>query len=195
MKLKILNDEIMYDGEFIQTIRRYFIDREGKKRAWEMIRRKIYGRIVAIAAITPEKEIILEKIYRVPCNGYVLELPAGLTDRKDESEETAIRRELIEETGYTVDEVKPLFSGHISAGASNDEMSVYVGTNARFVQESQLEATEDLEIVKVPLTGLIEYLSAQKDGIKADVKIAAIIPFLEKLGYSSFVNRYLTTGH
>lgn len=183
MKIKILNDEIVYDGEFIQTIRRYFIDREGTKRAWEMIRRKIYGRIVAIAAITPEKEIILEKIYRVPCNSYVVELPAGLTDRKDESEEEAIRRELLEETGYTVDEVRPLFSGYISAGASDDEMAVYVGTNARLTQKSKPEATEELEIIKIPLAGLIEYVSAQKDGVKADVKIAAILPFLEKLGY------------
>lgn len=183
MKMEILNDEIVYDGQFLQTIRRHFLDRERNKKAWEMIKRKIYGRIVAIAAITPEKEIILEKIYRVPCNGYAVELPAGLTDRKDESEEKAIRRELLEETGYTVDEVKPLFSGYISAGASKDEMAVYVGTNARFVQEPQLEATEELEVIKIPLAGLVEYLSAQKDGVKADVKIAAVIPFLEKLGY------------
>lgn len=183
MKIKILNDEIVYDGEFIQTIRRHFFDRDGNKKVWEMIKRKIYGRIVAIVALTPEKELILEKSFRVPCNSYVLELPAGLTDRKDETEEEAIRRELLEETGYTVDGVKPLFSGYISAGASDDEMAVYVGTNACFVQRPQLEATEELEVIKIPLAGLVEYLSANKDSIKADVKIAAVIPFLEKLGY------------
>src|SRR3989338_1193460 len=180
MKIKVLSDEIVYDGQFLQTIRRHFWDREGNKKSWEMIKRKIYGRIVAIAALTPEREIILEKIYRVPCGKYVLELPAGLTDRKNESEEEAIRRELLEETGYTVDEVKPLFSGYISAGMSDDEMAVYVETNARLVQEPELEGMEDIEVVKVPLNDLVNYLR-KNAGIKPDAKIAAVISFLEKL--------------
>lgn len=182
-RIKILNDEIVYDGRFIQTVRRHFIDRNGEKREWEMMTRKIYGRIVAIAALTPEKEIILEKIYRIPCEEYVLELPAGLTDREDESEEAAIRRELLEETGYTVDDIRPLFIGYISAGASKDEYSVYLGTNAHFVQKPELEGSEDIEIIKVPLRDLAEYVMENKEGLKADVKIAAILPFLHKLGY------------
>jgi ADP-ribose pyrophosphatase len=184
MKIKILDDEIVYDGDFIQMIRRRFVDTEGNERVWEMMKRKIYGRIVAIAALTPEKELILEKIYRIPCKGYVLELPAGLTDKKDESEVQAIRRELLEETGYTVDTVKSLFSGYISAGAAEDEYAVYVGTNARFVQEPHLEGTEDIEVVKVPLHKLTEYVMNNKGGLKADIKIAAILPYLKQHGYA-----------
>jgi len=96
-KFKILHDEIVFNGKFIKTIRRHFLDRAGHKIFWEMVERKLGGRngkkkrIVAIAAITPKREIVLEKCFRVPLKDYTIELPAGLMDKPGESEKSAIR--------------------------------------------------------------------------------------------------------
>ena len=158
MKIKIIKDEIIYEGRFFRTIKRHYIDTNGKPNSWDMVQRKTYGRIVAIAAITENKELILEKIFRIPCNSYVIELPAGLMDIKGELEETAIRRELLEETGYVVDKVKLVLEGPFDTGLVNDTMAIYLGMNARLLQKPQLEGSEDIEIIKVP----------------------AIIPFLQK---------------
>lgn len=183
MRIEILSDEVVYDGVFIQTIRRSYRGSDGKKGIWEVVRRKTRGRVVGIAAITPEKEIILEKSFRVPIENHVIELPAGLMDKEGESEEETARRELLEETGYTVEKMVPLVSGTISAGIITDEIAIYAGIGARKISEQQLEGSEDIEVVKVPLSGLVDYLLKQIGGgaTKVDVKIGAVLPFFEKL--------------
>lgn len=180
-KIKILNDELVYDGRFIQVIARHFVNHKGKEGVWEVVRRKAYGNIIGIAAITKGKEIILEKIFRLPVNSYVLELPAGLMDKEGEPEEEMIRRELLEETGYKVESVEKLVNGPVSAGLRDDEMVIYLGSNAFSAQNPELEDAEDIEIIKVPLGGLFNYLSEQKE-IKVDLKILSVIPYLEKMG-------------
>jgi len=179
MKIKIIKDELIYDGQFIQLIRRHFFDKDGQTQVWETVRRKTFGRVIGIAAITPKKEIILEKIFRVPCNEYVLELPAGLMDKQGEDEETAVRRELLEETGYAVDEIKPLINGPINTGLMGDEIAIYLGINARMIKEPTLESSEDIEVIKMPIDNLAEYISKNQNSLKIDLKVAAVLPFLQ----------------
>ncbi len=179
-RIKILNDELVYNGKFIQVVARNFIDCEGNKGVWEVIKRKTYGNIVGIVAITKDNEIILEKIFRVPLNDYVLELPAGLMDIKGESEEEMIQRELLEETGYKVKDVKKLLKGPFTAGLRDDEISIYLGTGAYLSQKPKLEGAEDIEVIKVPLDQLFGYLS-KRDKTKVDLKIFSVLPYLEKL--------------
>src|SRR5476651_2295963 len=50
-------------------------------------------------AFTPEREIVLVEQYRHPVQTVMLELPAGKVDG-DETPEQAVKRELLEETGY-----------------------------------------------------------------------------------------------
>jgi 8-oxo-dGTP pyrophosphatase MutT (NUDIX family) len=179
--MRIIKDEVVYEGEFIRVIKRRFLDREGAVRMWEMVERKIHGRIVAIAAITPRGELVLEKTFRVPLQASVFEIPAGLMDIEGETEEAAIRRELLEETGYTVDAVELLYEGPFNGGLSTDEMAVYLGRNARKVGATALDAAEEIEVVLVPLQKLFEFLSSA-GGEKIDIKVAALIPFLAARG-------------
>lgn len=178
-KFKILRDEVVYDGKFIRVIKRHFLDRAGHKIFWEMAERKTHGRIVAIVAITPKREIILEKCFRVPLKDYVIELPAGLMDKKGESEEEAIKRELLEETGYAVPKVKLLTAGPFNSGLTNDELAIYLGMNARRVSKPKPECSEDIKIIKVPVAKLLDFIKkAQKSGVKVDIKLPVILPFL-----------------
>lgn len=183
MEIRIGEDEVVFDGKFIKTIRRHFTDTNGSPQVWEMVKRKHFGRIVAMVAITNENEIILEKIYRIPFKEYVIELPAGLMDKPGESEEDAIKRELLEETGYSVDKVSLLVSGPFNTGMLEDELAIYFGLGAVKVQEPELESSEDISIVKVPLNNLLDYLSSLGK-TKYDIKISAIIPYLQKRGLS-----------
>lgn len=178
--MRILRDEQVYKGKFLDLYRRIFVNSKGEEAVWEMVKRKTYGPIIIAAAVTPEKELILEKIFRIPVKDYVLELPAGLMDREGESEEEAVRRELLEETGYAVDEVKLLIRGPFNTGMQNDDIAIYLGVNAHKIQEPQLDDSEELEVVKVPLDGLLERLTNSKT-VKVDIKIASILPFLDKI--------------
>ncbi len=172
----------MHKGDYVHAINRHVRNKKGVVTVWEIFRRqKIFGRSVMIAAVTPEKEIILEKGFRAAPMSYILELPAGLRDKEEETEEQTVRRELLEETGYAVEEVKLLFSGLSSPGFEEDDVAMFWGKNARKVQEPELEDSEEIEVIKVPVSGLKNYLLEQlQRGAKVDIKLFSVIPFLQE---------------
>ncbi len=176
MKIEILHDVIKYIGRYNITIERHFLDKNGIEQVWEMSEKKTPGRIVAIVALTTENEIIIEKHFRIPMRGYVLEFPAGLMDKIGESEIEVARRELLEETGYVAENVELLVEGPFNMGLSNAEMAIYLGTGATKIAEPELEATEDIEVIKIPLKNFFYFLKTTKE-IK-DLKLSAVIPYL-----------------
>ncbi|MDO8558547.1 MAG: NUDIX hydrolase [bacterium] len=180
LKLHVKNDIIVYDGKYIQTIERHFRNRKtGYRGTWEMVKRKTYGRIVAVIALTPKKEVILIKIFRIPFKCRIIEACAGLMDKKGESEPDMARRELLEETGYEVSRLRKLVSGPFNTSMLEDEIVYYLGTGARKIQEPELEDAEDIEVLKIPLKKLRTFLLHPPRGVKADVKLFGILHLLK----------------
>ena len=60
-----------------------------------------YRAWVNVVALTQAGEVVLVRQFRPGIGRTILELPGGTTDPEDASPEAAIRRELLEETGYT----------------------------------------------------------------------------------------------
>lgn len=172
-------DEVLYDGTFYQMIRRNVQDRNGNPYGWEMVKRKTPGRIIAIVGLTDAHEVILVKIYRVPLQGYVLEACAGLMDAGESEEDTA-RRELLEETGYTVESIEPLLEGPFDTGLVEDEFVYFVGTGARKQQEPTLEAIEDIETITVPLQNMSAFLSSPPPQCRVDIKLFGVLHRLQE---------------
>ncbi|CDR39286.1 RHTO0S04e03554g2_1 [Rhodotorula toruloides] len=104
---KIRNSEPMKEGKWIGLEKIDWTDEDGKDRVWEMAVRKTTSEggidAVAIAALLrhPSKPVSLPIIlqYRPPIRNICVELPAGLIDKGESPEKSAIR-ELYEETGY-----------------------------------------------------------------------------------------------
>ena len=180
MALKIIKDEIAYDGKYLQTVRRYFHDRRGKLGVWELVKRKTFGRIVSVFPVTANKEAILVKVYRVPFKCYVIECCAGLMDKKGESEEDAVRRELMEETGYSVKRLKSVVFGPFNPGLSGDEIVLYLGLGAQKTQEAVRDDSEDIEVIKVPISKLDAYLRHPPQGVKVDIKVFCALYHAQK---------------
>ena len=67
-----------------------------KRNGWEFVERTNAREIVAVIAVTPEKELVLVEQYRPPVESRVIELPAGLVGdvEGDDSVEEAGGREL-----------------------------------------------------------------------------------------------------
>src|ERR1700761_8563595 len=63
---------------------------------------------VIAVALTRDGRFILERQYRQAIGRTDYELPGGCVDATDVSLEAAVRRELLEETGYTFDSVEYL---------------------------------------------------------------------------------------
>jgi nudix-type nucleoside diphosphatase (YffH/AdpP family) len=90
---------------------------------------------VGVLMVDEKKEkILLTRQFRMPAflngseSGYLVEACAGLID-ETETPEQAMRREVIEETGYTVDSFEKIAGVYSSAGGITEFLHLYI---ARF---------------------------------------------------------------
>ncbi len=178
--MEILNREVVFDGKFVRIIKKTFKTKKGKTGIWEVVERtKLRKRIVIIFALTKNKEVVLEKNYRVPLEGYAIELPAGLTDKEGESEKEAARRELFEETGYVAKEIIEVFTSVGSPGLTDSEYVYFFAPNVEFVGKQKADDEEEIEAFTVPLEKLVEFVLGQNREIKIDDKILNVLPVLK----------------
>lgn len=177
---EIIKKEIEWKGNFLRCLRITYNDSEGKPRQWEAVERINCDGIVAIVPITDEDEVLLIRQFRPPVNNYVIEFPAGLNDRGEKTEIAALR-ELLEETGYEAKEMIFLGKGPISSGLSNEILTVYLARGLVFRGAGQMDETEDIEVIKIPLDSIYERLSdlAEKGNL-IDLKIFGFIEMAKR---------------
>ena len=72
--------------------------------------------------------------------------------------------------------------GPFNAGLVADELQIFFGENAEKVSEPELENAEDIEVIKVPVENLFNFLKNPPDGCKVDIKTFNLIPFLQDKG-------------
>jgi 8-oxo-dGTP pyrophosphatase MutT (NUDIX family) len=72
-------------------------------------------------------EVVLVRQYRAAVERDLVEIPAGMCDVDDEDVETTARRELVEEAGYTCDEVSHLVDVHPAPGFTTHCCTVLLG--------------------------------------------------------------------
>ena len=114
-----------------------------------------------VVAVTDAKEIVMVRQYRHALGVITLELPGGAVD-KGEEPIVAARRELLEETGHKPGHIEPLCQ--LSPNPANhDNYSIsFLATGLKPVREQQLDATEEIEVVKIPLEEVKQMLARQE---------------------------------
>tara|TARA_B100000029_G_scaffold378642_1_gene373425 strand:+ start:666 stop:1178 length:513 start_codon:yes stop_codon:yes gene_type:complete len=128
----------------------------GLKIKHEMIEQ---GNAVAVLALDKD-EIILVKEFRFPI-GYVLEIPAGNVD-KGETPLKAIKRELLEETGYKAKKIKHLMRFYPKLGYNTQIIDCYVATDLVKASEPKLEDGELLSVKKVKWNKFLKMIKEGK---------------------------------
>jgi nudix-type nucleoside diphosphatase (YffH/AdpP family) len=144
------------------TLRKATFEYLGRDGQWTVQHREVYdrGNGAVILLLDPDRRtIILTRQFRVPAylnghpDGMLIEAPAGLLD--DDDAATAVRRELEEETGYTVEHVVQLFDVFMSPGSVTERVVFFAGVYGSGDRTSsgggEASEGEDIEIIEIDL--------------------------------------------
>ncbi len=117
----------------------------GEKGEWFV---DLKGDAALIVPVTLEGEIVLQKTYKHGCGEIIVEFCAGMVDT-GETPETAAKRELMEETGYSAE--KFIKIGEIFTNPTGAKMKyhIFVALNAKKTEHQELEDTEQIETFTV----------------------------------------------
>jgi ADP-ribose pyrophosphatase len=172
---EITGRKTICEGSFLRFVAATYVDSSGVARDWEYCERVNCRGIVATVPVTDDREVLLIRQFRPPVNRYVVEFPAGLND-KGETLEEAARRELIEETGYSAEEMIFLSEGPLSSGASAEVLTAYLAKGLNFVGIGERDETEDIEILRVPIDEIRAKLSSlEMQGDYVDLKLLGLL--------------------
>lgn len=130
-------------------------------------------------ALTEDNKVILVKQYRHPIADISIELPGGCIDDTDKDHQTAIARELLEETGYEFSSYESL--GKISANPSTNTnwMHMFLAKGGKKVSEQKLDHNEEI-IVELCSIDEVKQLVRENKIVQA-MHVTTILYALEKL--------------
>lgn len=123
--------------------------------------------------------LLLEKQYRPALNHEVYSFPAGLVDKEDNSIEEAAKRELREETGYSLNDIQLIVPPSPTSEGLSDECNAVVIAS---LAEKGIDHKEEFEDIQAKLYDKeeIKKLLEDKDIIFSNPARILILFLLEK---------------
>jgi ADP-ribose pyrophosphatase len=146
---------------------------EGRKVRREVIEHR---GAAAMLAFDEDNKVILVKQNRFP-HGYVLEIPAGTLEKKEEPIKCAFR-ELEEETGYTAKKMTPLITYYPSIGYNAEIIHCFLASGLKKTSDLKLDEDEILSVVKMDLKKVISMIRTGK--IQDSKTICAVLTYAAK---------------
>lgn len=140
---------------------------------WDSQSREVYdrGNGAAVLLYDPNREkVLLTRQFRMPtyvngnADGFLIEVCAGVLD--GEAPEQAIRREILEETGYQIDTLNKIGEVYTSPGAVTEILHLYTARYTPAMKSHKgggnSEESEDIELLEISYHEVIEYLRKGK---------------------------------
>ena len=190
---KVKSVKTLSKNKYLSLYSADYINKNGKVKNWtiasrkdlETIENKFFKNeedkidaVVIIAKHVDENKLVVIRQYRVPINGYVIELPAGLVDG-NESFEEAVKRELKEETGLDlidIDREGTKEKIYVSVGMTDESIALVKCTCNGIVSNENLEEDEDIEVVMLSKEEAKELINSNENiDVKAFLAIQNFI--------------------
>jgi 8-oxo-dGTP pyrophosphatase MutT (NUDIX family) len=136
---------------------------------------------VNVIPLTPDGKVVMVRQFRHGRETISLEIPSGLVDAEDNSPAETARRELLEETGYQVEQLIPIGMVDPNPAFLNNRCHTYLALGARQAGPPQLDGSEDIAIEEIPLEQIPELIRTGR--ICHALVVAAFYH------YENFINR------
>lgn len=138
-----------------------------------------YPNWVNAVALTAGNKIIMVRQYRHAANIVSLEIPGGVIDG-DEAPIAAMRRELLEETGYQFDDIELIATIYPNPSTANNQTYCYLAKGGIKVQEQALDEHEEIIVEEYTIDEVKQLLADNK--IAQSLHCTALFYALIKLG-------------
>ena len=107
-----------------------------------------------VIALTKDNEVVLIKQYRHGVEKVLWEIPGGVVE-DDEDPMDGVKRELLEETGYTASKFIQVGALYPNPAIQTNTMYCFLALDAELMGEQELDDGEDIEVHLVPLNELV----------------------------------------
>jgi ADP-ribose pyrophosphatase len=167
-----VSSKVIFDGRAVKLRVDTIHMPDGRETTREIVE---HADCIAVVAIDDKNNILLVNQFRDAVQKELLEIPAGGID-PGEDVETAVKREMQEETGYLPKKLVKLGSFYSAPGYATENLYLYLVTDlipSRLVAED----TDSISLVRVPVSEITGVLTSGKI---CDAKsIAGLYMYLE----------------
>lgn len=183
--IRNMRTEVLSDNWYV--LRKISFEIQLADGSWQSQSREAYDRGNGAAILLYSRalgSVILTRQFRMPTylngnpGGMLIEVCAGLLDK--DHPEVAIRREVEEETGFTVSEVRHLFDAYMSPGSVTEILHFFA---AEYAHDSRAHAGggvadegEQIEVLELPLA---EALAMIERGEIRDAKTIMLLQYAQ----------------
>jgi len=137
-----------------------------------------FGSWANVFAITKNNEVVLIRQYRHGVREVLWEIPGGAVDEGEDPME-GVKRELLEETGYTAPEFIQIGELYPNPAIQGNSMYYFLALNAEKVGGQSLDWGEEIEVKLIPLDELIEM--ARQGKLMHALQVAGLFHVLDYL--------------
>ena len=182
VKGEFINEESLYNGNFIELFKEiYKLPNEKIVEKERIVKNNGKSGVIVIGIVKPQdkystsKEFILTVQERIK-DKLIVEFPAGFIEEGETPVEAA-KRELLEETGYTTDDIFLLDEAYTSPGIGNSTNYIVVANNCVKVDRERLDSTE-----------YVTYGLFNEQELKYIIDHNIMSGAMNKLAYYTFIN-------
>jgi ADP-ribose pyrophosphatase len=169
---KTLLRKYIFEGRAIKLRVDTVVTADGRRSTREIVE---HGDCIGVVALDADDNVLLVSQYRTPLAKNLLEIPAGGID-EGEGPQTAVIREMQEETGFKPAKVVRLCGFYTSPGFCNEYLHIYLATDLT-PAPLKAEDTAGIEVVRVPVARIPELIASGR--IQDAKSIAGLLYWLE----------------
>ena len=165
--IEMLKTEVLSDNWYV--LRKVTFKIRKRNGAWETQSREAYDRgngATILLYDLPKRTVILTRQFRLPtyvngnASGMLIETCAGLLDR--DNPEQCITRELREETGFEIRDVKKVLEAYMSPGSVTEMLHCFIAeySAAHRMSDGGGVEEEDIEVLELTIDEALAMVSS-----------------------------------